>query len=155
MTIDQTDRRILRVLQENGRITNQELAERVGLSPSPCLRRLRRLEAAGVIRGYTALVDQKAYGLPINVFVSIKLKHQNEADIAEFEKAIAGWEEVVACYLMTGSQDYLLRVVTDGLESYERFVKAKLTRLKCVSAIESNFAMGIVKDGAVFPSVIP
>lgn len=153
MTIDQTDRRILRVLQEDGRITNQDLGERVGLSPSPCLRRLRRLEELGMIRGYTALVDQKAYGLPINVFVSIKLKYQSEEEIAEFEKAISGWDEVVACYLMTGTQDYLLRVVTDGLESYERFVKTRLTRLKCVGSIESNFAMGLVKERTVFPDL--
>ncbi len=153
ISLDSTDRRMLRLLQGNGRMTNQELSERIGLSPSPCLRRLRRLEEAGVIRGYAAKVDQKAYGLPVTVFVSVRLTRQNEEEIAAFEQAVAGWDEVSACYLMTGTQDYLLHVVGEGIEAYERFVKTRLTRLRCIAAIESNFVMGVVKEGAVFPEV--
>ncbi|MCW3475083.1 Lrp/AsnC family transcriptional regulator [Limobrevibacterium gyesilva] len=149
--LDRTDRRILRLLQQDGRMTNQNLSEHIGMSPSPCLRRLRALEERGVIRGYTAILDQKACGLPLNVFTSIRLNRQSEDDIAEFETAIAGWDEVVECYLMTGTRDYLLRVVVEGLEAYERFLKQRMTRLKCIGSIESNFAMGTVKKTASLP----
>ena len=151
--IDRTDRKIIRELQADGRMTNQALAEKAGLSPSPCLRRLRRLEDDGVIRGYTATVDQDLYGLPINVFVSVKLTRQSEDAIAEFDAAIAGWDEVLDCFLMTGTRDYLLRVVASSLEAYERFLKTRLTRLPCVGGIETNFALGIVKKTAVFPEI--
>ncbi len=149
--LDRTDRRILTLLQEDGRMTNQELSERIGLSPTPCLRRLKKLEETGVISGYAAVVDQKAYGLPLNVFVSVKLSQQAEPQINEFEKAVATWNEVTECYLMTGTQDYLLRVVTDGLEGYERFLKQKMTRLKCVQSVESNFALDTIKKRIALP----
>ncbi len=151
--IDRTDRKIIRELQADGRVTNQALAEKVGLSPSPCLRRLRKLEEDGVIRGYTATIDQNLYGLPINVFVSVKLTRQSEDTLAEFEKAIADWDEVLDCFLMTGTRDYLLRVVAASLEAYERFLKTKLTRLGCVASIETSFALGIVKKTPVFPAI--
>jgi len=151
--IDHMDRRIIRELQVDGRITNQALADKVGLSPSPCLRRLRRLEEDGVIRGYSATVDQNRYGLPINVFVSVKLTRQSEDTLAEFEQAVAGWDEVLDCFLMTGTRDYLLRVVAASLEAYEGFLKSCLTRLPCVASIETSFALGIVKSTPVFPSV--
>jgi len=149
--LDRTDRRILALLQEDGRMSNQELSERVGLSPTPCLRRLRKLEESGVIRGYAAIVDQKAYGLPLNVYVFVRLTQQAEAQITEFESAVAGWHEVVECCLMTGRQDYLLRVVVDGLEGYERFLKQKMTRLKCVQSVESNFALDVIKKKTALP----
>ncbi|TCT12521.1 AsnC family transcriptional regulator [Tepidamorphus gemmatus] len=151
--IDAIDRRIIRELQADGRITNQALAERVGLSPSPCLRRLRRLEEAGVIRGYTALIDQEAYGLPINVFASVKLTRQTEDALAEFDAAVKRWDEVLDCFLMTGTRDYLLRIAVDSLEAYERFLRTRLTRLACVGSIESSFALGIVKTTPVLPLV--
>ncbi len=143
--LDSIDRRILAVLQEDGRITNQELSEKVGLSPTPCLRRLKRLEETGVIKGYAAIVDPKAYGLPFSVFVSVRLSQQTQENISEFEKAVESWSEVTECYLMTGSQDYHLRVLTDGIEGYERFLKQKVTRLKCIQSVESNFALAIIK----------
>ncbi|MGO4738085.1 Lrp/AsnC family transcriptional regulator [Bosea sp. 2KB_26] len=143
--LDTTDRRMLAVLQEDGRITNQDLSQKIGLSPTPCLRRLKRLEETGVIRGYSAVVDPKAYGLPFSVFVSIRLSQQTQEHISEFEKAVESWNEVAERYLMTGSQDYLLRVLTDGIEGYERFLKQKITRLKCIHSVESNFAMATIK----------
>ena len=143
--LDATDRRMLSLLQEDGRITNQDLSQRVGLSPTPCLRRLKRLEETGVIQGYSATVDPKAYGLPFSVFVAVRLSQQTQENIAEFEKAVEGWHEVTECYLMTGSQDYHLRVLTDGIEGYERFLKQKMTRLKCIQSVESNFALATVK----------
>lgn len=149
--LDTIDRRMLTLLQEDGRITNQDLSEKIGLSPTPCLRRLKRLEETGVISGYSAIVDPKAYGLPFSVFVSVRLSQQNQEHIAEFEKAIENWPEVAECYLMTGSQDYLLRVLTDGIEGYERFLKQKMTRLKCVQSVESNFALATIKKRVGLP----
>lgn len=151
--LDAVDRRMLAVLQTDGRITNQELAERIGLSPTPCLRRLKRLEDSGVITGYSAQVDPKAYGLPFSVFVSVRLLQQMRDQIAEFERAVESWEEVTECYLMTGSQDYLLRVQTDGIEGYERFLKQKVTQLSCIQSVQSNFALATIKRRTALPPV--
>ena len=150
-TLDAIDRRLLDQLQENGRLTATELAERVGLTTSPCLRRLRLLEEAGVIRGYTALLDQKKVGLPVSVFVSIKLERQCEDALNRFEAAVRGCPEVLECYLMTGPRDYLLRVVARDLADYERFVKETLTRIDGIANIESSFALGQVKHSNVLP----
>lgn len=149
--LDAIDRRLLAALQENGRLTATELAERVGLTTSPCLRRLRLLEEAGIIRGYTALVDQKKVGFPVSVFVSIKLERQGEEQLARFEAAVRRCPEVLECYLMTGQRDYLLRVVARDLADYERFVKETLTRIDGIANIESSFALGQVKHSNVLP----
>ena len=143
---DDIDRRILRELQANARITNQELAERVGLSPSPCLRRLRRLEEAGIIRGYCARVDPAAHGWTMAAIATIRLSRQNEDEIVMFEEAVRGWDEVLECHLVTGSRDYVLKVMTGGLDQYERFIKEKIARLKCVASIETSFVMNTIKD---------
>src|SRR3546814_9253089 len=126
--IDAIDRKILRALQADSRLTMQELADRVGLSVSPCHRRVKLLEERGVISGYIARVDQKALGLPVSVFISIKLARQKEEDLDRFAAAISAWEEVLDCYLMTGPRDYLLRVVAADLASYEALAR-KSTRL--------------------------
>ena len=149
--LDALDRKILESLQADGRISVADLAARVGLSPSPCLRRVRNLEKAGVISRYVALLDQRAVGLPVSVFVSIKLEKQKQESLDRFEKAIQRWPEILECYLMTGSQDYLLRVLTDGIEGYERFLKQKMTRLKCVQSVESNFALATIKKRVGLP----
>jgi len=149
--LDAIDIRILRALQEDGRITIQDLAGKVGLTPSPCLRRVRMLEEAGVIAGYIAKLDQAAVGLAVNVFISIRLERQREDELERFSKAIALWPEVLECYLMTGQRDYLMRVVVADLPAYERFLKEKLTRLTCVASIESSFALGQVKHTHVLP----
>ena len=149
--LDAIDIRILRALQEDGRITIQDLAGKVGLTPSPCLRRVRMLEEAGVIAGYVAKLDQAAVGLAVNVFISIRLERQREDELERFSKAIALWPEVLECYLMKGQRDYLMRVVVADLPAYERFLKEKLTRLTCVASIESSFALGQVKHTHVLP----
>lgn len=149
--LDAIDRRLLQALQENGRLTATELAERVGLTTSPCLRRLRLLEEAGIIRGYTALLDQKRVGLPVSVFVSIKLERQQDEALKSFEDAVRRCPEVLECYLMTGPRDYLLRVVARDLGDYERFVKETLTRIPGIANIESSFALGQVKHSNVLP----
>ena len=150
-TIDAIDRKILKALQADSRLTMQELADRVGLSVSPCHRRVKLLEERGVISGYVARVDQKALGLPVSVFISIKLARQKEEDLDRFAAAISGWEEVLECYLMTGPRDYLLRVVAADLASYEAFLKNKLTRLDGVASIESSFALSQVKYSIALP----
>ncbi|WP_439572188.1 Lrp/AsnC family transcriptional regulator [Phreatobacter sp.] len=151
MSLDAIDRRILTALQQDGRMTNQALAERVGLSPSPCLRRVRLLEEAGVVRGYVAVVEQKAVGLPVSIFISIKLERQREEDLDRFQAAVSPWPEVMECYLMTGQRDYLMRVVCADLPAYERFLKEKLTRLDGIASIESSFALAQVKHTNVLP----
>ena len=143
--LDTIDRKILSVLQRDGRVSIADLAQQVGLSPSPCLRRVRLLEQAGVIARYVAMVDQQAVGLPVSVFVSIKLESQREEALTKFGKSIERWPEVLECYLMTGPRDYLLRVVVSDLAAYERFLKQKLTRLAGIASIESSFALEQVK----------
>lgn len=151
VTLDEIDRRIVAALQADGRMTAADLAERAGLSPSPCARRVRLLEKAGVITGYVAVVDQVAVGLPISVVVSIRLERQREEELDRFAEAVAGWPEVVDCYLMTGQRDYLMRIVVQDLESYESFLKDKLTRLDGVASIESSFALKQLKRSHALP----
>lgn len=143
--LDEIDRRILAALQHDGRLTIAELATRVGLSASPCHRRVRILEDEGVIERYVAVLDQRAVGLPVSVFVSIKLESQREDALQKFARAIAPWPEILECYLMTGPRDYLLRVVVADLAAYETFLKTKLTRLSGIGSIESSFALEQVK----------
>ena len=149
--LDALDRKILSGLQINGRMSLAELSDRVGLSPSPCLRRVRNLERSGVITRYVAVIDQRTVGLPVSVFVSIKLEKQKQESLDRFAKAVERWPEVLECYLMTGSRDYWLRVVVPDLEAYERFVKQKLTRLEGIASIESSFALEQVKYTNVLP----
>jgi Lrp/AsnC family leucine-responsive transcriptional regulator len=149
--LDALDRKILETLQADGRVSVADLAVKVGLSPSPCLRRVRLLEEAGVISRYVAVLDQRAVGLPVSVFVSIKLEKQKQESLDRFEKAIQRWPEILECYLMTGSRDYWLRVVVPDLDAYERFVKQKLTRIEGIASIESSFALQQVKYTNVLP----
>ena len=149
--LDAIDRRILGVLQADARISNAALAEAVGLSPSPCLRRVRALERQGVIKGYAALVEPGAVGLPISVFVQVTLERQVERALETFERAVGGRPEVMECYLMTGDADYLLRVVVSDLTAYERFLKEHLTRVAGVASIKSSFALNQVKYATALP----
>ncbi|ARN73437.1 Lrp/AsnC family transcriptional regulator [Oceanicoccus sagamiensis] len=141
ISLDRIDLRILSHLQNNARITNTELADAVGLSPSPCLRRVKALEAHGVLKHYAGIVDAKAVGLPISVFVSVSLNRQEQQGLQDFEETVSDYIEVMECYLMTGSSDYLLRVVVPDLESYERFLTHKLTRINGIANIQSSFAL--------------
>jgi len=149
--LDAIDRRILTQLQDNARLTNVELAEAVGLSPSPCLRRVRELEQSGVIRRYVALLDPATVGLPVSVFVNVTLERQVETALERFEAAILKRPEVMECYLMTGDADYLLRVVTADLSAYERFLVEHLTRVPGVASIKSSFALKQVKYRTALP----
>ncbi|AWK89159.1 Lrp/AsnC family transcriptional regulator [Azospirillum thermophilum] len=149
--LDRLDRRILTLLQEDGRQSNSELAGRVGLSPSPCLRRVKLLEEGGVISRYVALVDPVAVDLPVNVFVSVTLERQVEERLDSFEAAVMERPEVMECYLMTGEADYLLRVVVPDLASYERFLKDHLTRIPGVASIKSGFALKQVRYRTALP----
>jgi Lrp/AsnC family leucine-responsive transcriptional regulator len=149
--LDGIDRKILGHIQQDGRMSLAELATKVGLSPSPCLRRIRMLEAAGIILRYVAVLDQVAVGLPVSVFVSVKLERQRQQALDRFAKAVARWPEVLECYLMTGPRDYWLRVVVPDLAAYEMFLKQKLTRLEGIASIESSFALEQVKYTNVLP----
>jgi Lrp/AsnC family leucine-responsive transcriptional regulator len=149
--LDEIDLKIVRALQMDGRMPVQELAEKVGLSASPCARRVRLLEKAGIIKGYAAIIDASKVGLPISVFASIKLERQREEELDRFARAVSRWPEVVDCFLMTGQRDYLLRIVVSDLEAYERFLKEKLTKLDGVASIESSFALGEIKRSPALP----
>lgn len=149
--LDDIDRRIVQALQADGRMSILDLAAQVGLSPSPCARRVRLLEEAGVIKGYVAVIDQEKLGLPVSVFASIKLERQREEELDRFGAAVQRWPEVADCYLMTGQRDYLLRIIVSDLSAYERFLKDKLTRLDNVASIESSFALGQVKRSFSVP----
>ena len=151
MKLDRTDNLILAALQRDGRLSNRELAERVHLSESACLRRVRTLEEAGVVTGYAAQVNQARVGLPGNVFVSITLNRQEQGDLAAFEEAVARVPEVMECYLMTGQQDYLLRVVVSDPADFERLHSQHLTRLPGVARVQSSFALRMVRKGAELP----
>jgi len=149
-TVDDTDRRILDHLQKDGRASNAELADAVGLSPSPTWRRVKAMEEAGVVRGYVALLDAKAVGLPVNVFMSVSLTTQVEGALKLFERAVASRPEVMECYLMTGDSDYLLRIVVPDLQAYERFVM-DFTKIAGIAQIRSSFALRAVKQGTALP----
>ncbi|MFD1625581.1 Lrp/AsnC family transcriptional regulator [Azospirillum griseum] len=149
--LDRIDRKILAQLQEDGRQPNNELAERVGLSPSPCLRRVKALEEAGVISRYVALVDPVTVDLAVNIFVSVSLDRQVEERLDAFEAAVMERPEVLECYLMSGDADYLLRVVVPDLASYERFLKDHLTRIPGLAGIRSSFALKQVRYRTALP----
>jgi Lrp/AsnC family leucine-responsive transcriptional regulator len=149
--LDAFDRRILDQLQRNGRISNVELAKSVGLSPSPCLRRVRDLEDAGVIDRYAAILNQGSAGFSLSVFVQVTLERQVETALETFERVIAGRPEVMEAYLMTGDSDYLLRIVVPDVSDYEAFLKDHLTRIPGVASIKSSFALKRVKYETALP----
>jgi Lrp/AsnC family leucine-responsive transcriptional regulator len=151
MQLDTIDLRILAELQQDGSLTNVELARRVHLSPSPCLVRVKALEAAGVIQRYVALADPKAIGLGVNVFISISLKEQTKESLSEFERRIAEHEEVMECYLMTGDSDYLIRVVVRDIAELERFILEQLTPIPGIEKIRSSFALKQVRYKTALP----
>ena len=151
MDLDRYDRAILRLLQQDARVTNARLASEVSLSESACLRRVRALEESGLIEGYTALINQQKAGYPVNVFVSITLDRQSQSGLTAFETAVRRIPEVMECYLMTGQFDYLLRVVCADLAAYEEFLRQKLTQLEGVGSIESSFSLAQVKYSRVLP----
>ena len=156
--LDKTDRRILAVMQENGRLSNQEVAEQVSLSPSPCLRRIRRLEQAGVIRKYVALLDADQLGLGLLAYVNVRLEKHGETGARSsvsprvaFASAVMLWPEVVACHAMTGDMDYLLRVHVEDMEHFSRFMMDTLLKHPAVLDVRSSFALQRVKETTALP----
>jgi DNA-binding Lrp family transcriptional regulator len=149
--LDTIDVKILAALQRDSSLTNVELARRVHLSPSPCLARVKALHKAGVIRRYVALVDPEAVGLGVSVFISISLREQNTAALAEFERRIEACDEVMECYLMTGDADYLLRVVVPDIRALERFVLDRLSPIPGVEKIRSSFTLKQVRYKTELP----
>jgi Lrp/AsnC family leucine-responsive transcriptional regulator len=151
MNIDSTDLRILTELQNDSSLTNIELARRVHLSPSPCLTRVKSLEAAGVITRYVALVNPRQLGLTLSVFISISLKEQSKSALAEFEQRIAEHDEVMECYLMTGDSDYLIRVAVTDISALEKFILDQLSPISGIEKIRSSFALKQVRYKTALP----
>lgn len=151
LKLDAIDRRILDALQRDARLTNVQLAEEVGLSPSPCLRRVRLLEQAGVIGGYHANLDRTGLGLGLTVFVGIKVERHHDEAATAFREAVRALPEVVSCHLVSGEADFLLQVVVSDLAAYQRLLLDTLLKLPAVSDIRSNFAIQTVKDRAPLP----
>ena len=151
MKLDATDLRILAELQAHGALSNVELARRVHLSPSPCLARVKALEHNGVIDRYVALANAAALGLGLNVFISISLKEQSKAALAEFEQRIAEHDEVMECYLMTGDSDYLMRVALPNIAALEKFILEQLTPISGIEKIRSSFALKQVRYKTALP----
>ena len=157
--IDAIDRRILAILQENGRLSNQEIAERVNLSPSPCLRRIRRLEESGVIRGYVALLDAQKLGLDLLAYVNVRLEKRGPTAAGRdgvthaerFRAAVQTWPEVVACHAMTGDMDFLLRVQVEDMAHFSRFVQDQLLHHPSVIDVKSSFSLDTFKETTALP----
>ncbi|PCJ49949.1 MAG: ArsR family transcriptional regulator [Gammaproteobacteria bacterium] len=149
-TVDSIDIQILNILQNHGGISNAELAEKISLSPSPCSRRVKLLEQAGFIRGKVTLLDAKAVGLPVNVFIQITLSRQRKNNLEMFEKNIRDWPEIMECYLITGDIDYLIRVAVPDLDGCHEFLD-KLTALDGISHIKSSFSLKQICYKTAFP----
>ncbi|BAL25676.1 Lrp/AsnC family transcriptional regulator [Azoarcus sp. KH32C] len=152
MEVDRYDREILRVLQQDGRISNQDLADRIGLSPSPCLRRVRALEEAGFISGYRAQVDAKALGLSLMALIQISMDQHTPERFKDFEAAVRDIPDVVECLLITGqSADYLLKVVVKDMDAYQELLLNRITRISGVTGVHSSFVLRRVVDKGVLP----
>jgi Lrp/AsnC family leucine-responsive transcriptional regulator len=143
--MDAIDRKILRALSRNGRLSNTELAEEVGLSPSPCWTRVRRLEASGVIQGYAALLDQAALGLPDTVFIEVMMDRHDEQSLRNFEEMVLAIPEVLECHLVTGEYDYVIKAAVGGTAGYERLLRDRLYRLPGVRHTRTSFALRCLK----------
>jgi Lrp/AsnC family transcriptional regulator, leucine-responsive regulatory protein len=149
--LDAIDRRIVTELQNNARLSNIELSEKIGLSPSPCLRRVKRLERDGYIEGYRATLRRGRVGLGFSVFVGVKINGHANEEALRFERAVVAMPEVVACHLVSGEADYFLEVVVPELEDYQRFLVGKLLNLPIVREVRSNIAIQTLKAGAPLP----
>lgn len=147
--IDEIDRRILRELSHNGRLSNQDLAEKVGLSPSPCWQRTKKLEADGVIRGYRAILDREALGMGETVLIEITLDRHDDAVLENFGRQMAEMEEVMEVWLTTGEYDYLIKVAVNGTRGYEEFLRRKLYRVAGIRHSRSSFALRCLKEGGM------
>src|SRR5215510_15042122 len=152
--LDRIDRRILKDLQDNGRMTNVELASRVGISAPPCLRRVRALETAGFIRGYHADINPEALGFGVTVFAQVGLSSQAEADLRAFEALMQSWPEVRECHMLAGETDFLLRIVAADWDAYQRFLTSKLTAAPNVTHVKSSLAIRTCKNAPGVPITV-
>lgn len=150
MHLDAIDWKILKELQDDGRITNVELARRVGISAPPCLRRMRALEEAGIVTGYRALVDEKALGYDVTVFAMVGLDSQAEADLSAFAQCVQGWSIVRECHLLSGEADFILKCVAPSLRAFQSFVE-HLTTVPHVASVRTSLTIRRVKDAPVMP----
>ncbi|MFT4763346.1 MAG: Lrp/AsnC family leucine-responsive transcriptional regulator [Oleispira sp.] len=154
MSLDRTDRRILDELQKDGAISNLDLADKVGLSPSPCSRRVKALQESGIIQKTVAVLDPKALGLDMVAMISISMDRHTPERFENFERLVAGFPEVLECFLITGSSaDYLLKVIVKDMDGYQQFLLGKLTRIEGVSGVHSSFVMRKVVDSTRLPMV--
>ena len=151
MKLDETDKKLLAILQRDSTIAVGEIAERVGLSQSTCWRRINQLEEAGVIRTRTALLDPEALGLEVVVFANVKLSAHGRRSLSEFEEAISVFPEVTECYTMSGEIDFLLRIVTKDIAAYERFLRTELLQMPSVQEVHSHIALSQVKYTTELP----
>lgn len=151
MKLDATDIRILRELQQNGKLSNVQLAEKVNLSPSPCLARVRALEASGVLDRYVAILNPEHFGLPVSVFIRVALEKQQEVHLERFEAKIRDFPQVMECYLMSGDSDYLIRVVVRDVAELQLFIVRELSTIEGVANIQSSFALKQVKYKTALP----
>lgn len=152
MELDRYDRQILEVLQQDGRISNQDLADRIGLSPSPCLRRVRALEESGLIRGYRALLDAKALGLSLMALIHISMDQHTPERFANFEASVGEIPEVLECLLITGQDaDYQLKVVVQDMDAYQELLLNQITRIPGVTGVHSSFVLRRVLDKTALP----
>ncbi|MBY8821855.1 Lrp/AsnC family transcriptional regulator [Sphingomonas colocasiae] len=149
--LDGFDRRILTELQRNGRLTNLDLAELIGLSPSPCLRRVKRLEQDGYITGYSARIDERKVGLGLTCFVSVKMERHREEDAEQLKSAIGGIREIISCFVTSGEYDMLLQIVVPDLDSFRRLMMTTLIKLPGVRDFRTSFAIDTIKDGVPLP----
>jgi len=144
--LDAIDKKILRTLSRQGRLTNAELAEQVGLSPSPCWTRVKRLEQGGLIKGYAAVLDQAALGLPDTVFIEVMMERHDEAQLQRFEAAVKDIPEILECHLVTGEYDYVIKAAVGGTAGYERLLRDRLYRLPGVRHTRTSFALRSLKQ---------
>lgn len=151
IALDAIDLKILAALQDDGRLSNNELADRVGLSPSPCLRRVRRLERDGFIRAYRAVLDRDSVGLGLTVFVEIKVEKHSRDNARALQEALSGMPEVVACHMVSGTADFVVEIVVPNLKAYERLLTEKLLTLPMIGDIRSNFVLTRTKSEAPLP----
>jgi len=151
MILDKTDKRILKEIQRMGQVSNVELAKRVGLSESPCLRRMRRLENEGIIKGYSVTLDQRKLGLSIVAFIQVKVDQRSEADSEAFQQSVMQEPAIIECYALTGDYDYLLKVVAKDLDEFGELTMHRILRFPAVKSITSGFVLSALKDHGELP----
>ncbi|HCX88063.1 MAG TPA: AsnC family transcriptional regulator [Gammaproteobacteria bacterium] len=151
MKLDRYERAILTTLQSDGRISNRDLAQKVGLSPSPCWRRLRELEQRGVIRGYSAQLDTEQLGFALRAFAHVSLNNHHPETVGQFDDAVRDWPEILECYMTSGDYDYMLKIVVPDMSAFEDFLTARLLQVPAIRAVNTSFVLRSMKDTTALP----